>query len=692
MKQFRRLFVVMAALVVSADVSISRGQIAIGTSDTLAAMQRKSGTACELDRRCDRTSGCIGPAPPPEAVGVYILPDDEKHARYVRELEVFQLCRQLVEFLRLSPARRFHAVDFRAAELEGANFAAITSRWNGAFLWAPASASLDTITRFGDEARAVFGPIPEGDCSSENARVLPLQVDGNIVDLKPNPHKEGHPLEFEHRDAAGDIVKWTDGITQCDKPSLAGSAAYCGLNSRLNRVEQGNVDWLFLCRKSSRNGEVDTTPYWQRSNPKFALYGVIGFNRLTGETAFFDGRKDRREFDWSEKFAPPGGRSYSDSRGRAAAEALYDPTFQVECSACHDNKSPYVITPSVQQARVGYLDGSDSNAIAFSLGNLLPKTARRRSTPFRVIGSAYTATYRISLERAWTVSDPTGNCTQCHTLTTQVTGQRFAADAVAKAPAIIRPTRSQSLRLKAEQGKLRQINAHRTVWATRTGAGKIHPWMLPIEGNSLSTLAPEISSGDWSVLSNCLWGAGGAECDYKPLYTSCPIPGGREYGDISEPVDFSIKVLAAPSVGLQTDRVLRLDWKYLNDYGGVPQRDDVRFNVVVKSVEIPNTGIAPSDRDYPGRDEADDRNFVVIAGDVGMSGEAMFIRNMSFLGHSRFTEPTPSTELRTFQLDLPAKCNRRYLVRVVPKRFCFDQNVLVYGRKDYVQHADISCS
>ncbi len=418
----------------------------------------------------------------------------------------------------------------------------------------------------------------------------------------------------------------------------------------------------------------------------------IGFNRLTGETAFFDGRKDRREFDWSEKFAPPGGVSYSDSRGRAAAEALYDPTFQVECSACHDNKSPYVITPSVQQARVGYLDRSDSNAIAFSLGNLLPKTARRRSTPFRVIGSAYTATYRISLERAWTVSDPTGNCTQCHTLTTQVTGQRFAADAVAKAPAIIRPTRSQSLRLKAEQGKLRQINAHRTVWATRTGAGKIHPWMLPIEGNSLSTLAPEISSGDWSVLSNCLWGAGGAECDYKPLYTSCPIPGGREYGDISEPVDFSIKVLAASSVGLQTDRVLRLDWKYLNDYGGVPQRDDVRFNVVVKSVEIPNIGIAPSDRDYPGRDEADDRNFAPIAGDVGTSGEAMFIRNVSFLGHSRFTEPTPSTELRAFQLDLPAKCNRRYLVRVVPKRFCFDQNVLVYGRKDYVQHADISCS
>ncbi|KQS83091.1 hypothetical protein ASG68_15975 [Rhizobium sp. Leaf453] len=584
-----------------------------------------------------------------------------------------------------------HAVDFRASEPKEPVFAEITSRWNGAFLWAPASASRDTITRFGDEARAVFGPIPDGDCSSDKARILPLQVDGNLVDLKPNPHKEGHPLEFEHRDATGNIVKWTTGITQCDKPSLAGSAAYCGLNSRLHRVEQGNVDWLFLCRKSSRNGEVEPTPYWQRSNPKFALYGVIGFNRLTGETAFFDGRKDRREFDWTQKLVPPGGRSYDDDKGRAAAEALYDPTFQVECSACHDNKSAYVITPSIQQARVGFLDRSDPNAIAFSLGNLLPKTPRSRSTPFRVIGSGYTGTYRISLERASTVSDPTGNCTQCHTLTTQVTGQRFAADAVAKAPTIIRPTRSQFLRLKAEQRKLREINAHRTIWATRTGAGKIHPWMVPVEGNSLSTAVPEINTSDWSALSNCLWGAGGAECNYKPLYTPCPIPGASEQGDISEPVDFSIKVLPVPLANLQTDRVLRLGWKYLNSYGGVPQRDDVRFNVVVKSVEIPNTGAAPFDRDYPGRDEADDRNFAVIAGEVGTSGEAMFIRNVSFLGHSRFTEPKPSTELRAFQVDLPARCNRRYLVRVMPKRFCFDQTVLVYGRKDYVQHADISC-
>jgi hypothetical protein len=653
------------------------------------AIRRISGPACGQNTRCDRTTGCLAPSRP-QAVTADVLPDDRAHARYVRDLEAFQLCRHLSQMQKNAGTDDLRPVNFIGSGLEGFTFAEIVRRWNGAFQWAPASASSDTITRFGDEARAVFGQIPEGDCSDGQARIIPLQIEGNIVDLKPNPGKEGHPLEFEHRDAAGNFVKWTSGVARCDKPSLAGSAAYCGLNSRLSRVRRGNVDWLFFCRKSSRGGEVAPTPYWQRSNPKFALFGVIGFNRRTGETAFFDGRKDRDEFDWSQKFVPPGGASYEDSKGRKTAAALYDPTFRVECSACHDNKSAFVITPSIQQARVGFAGSHDPTA-GFSLGNFLPVTPRKRSTPFRVIGSAYTGTHRVSLERAMTVRDPTGNCTECHTLTTQITGQRFAADAVALVPTITQPDRSQFLRLDAEQRKLQEIDAHRTKWATRAGRGKIHPWMVPVDGNNLSMLAPGISASDWSVLSNCLWGAGGPECDYKPLYTPCPTPGAAEQGDIFEPVDFSVKVLPMVPMDLQADRVLRLSWKYLNNYGDVPLRDDVRFNVAVRSMEIPVSGAAPPDKAYPGNDEAKDTHFVAIADEVGTSGAAMLIRNVSYFGHARFTEPTPSTNLRAFQLDLPARCNRRYMVRLLPKRFCFDQNLIAYGRTDYLRYADVSC-
>src|SRR3546814_9716219 len=83
----------------------------------------------------------------------------------------------------------------------------------------------------------------------------------------------------------------------------------------------------------------------------------MGFNRLSGEIVFFDGRKDRAQFDWTERFIPPGGSSYSDSAGRAAAAAFYDPTFQIQYSMCHDNKKAYVIDPHADLWRVGYLDG-----------------------------------------------------------------------------------------------------------------------------------------------------------------------------------------------------------------------------------------------------------------------------------------------------------------------------------------------
>src|SRR3546814_5708939 len=85
---------------------------------------------------------------------------------------------------------------------------------------------------------------------------IPLQVEGNAGDLKPNPAMAGRPLAFEHRDHSGTVVKWTDSVPKCDKPSLAGDVTYCGLNSRLNRVVKDNVEWLFVCRKSSESMEV----------------------------------------------------------------------------------------------------------------------------------------------------------------------------------------------------------------------------------------------------------------------------------------------------------------------------------------------------------------------------------------------------------------------------------------------------
>lgn len=577
--------------------------------------------------------------------------------------------------------------------IEENSFAAIVNRWNGAFLWSPASASTNPITRFGDEARAVFGPIPDADCTDSAARTIPLEIDGNVVDLKPNTNKTGSPLEFEHRDAAGNVVKWTKSIAKCDKPSLAGDVTYCGMNSRMNRTVTGNVEWLSLCRKSSANLELEPIPYWQKSNPKFARLGTIGFNQQSGEIVFFDGRKNLSEFDWRQPFVAPGGRSYSDRDGRKAAEALYDPTFQVQCSACHDNKSPYVVDPHISLARVGYHGGAKGReAAAFSLGDYLPKATRSETTPFRIVGSGYTSTYNAELARARTVRDPAGNCTECHTLTTQVTGQRLAADAVAQEPSISDPSWAQILRLRAERMKLDEINAHRTDWALRSGPGKIHPWMVPRDGSNVAAIGPQIDADDWHLLSNCLWEAGGEECGYRPLYTGCPAPGAQSGGDGSQPTGASVTVLPLPSAEMDADRLLRLSWRYLNNYGGVPQRDDVRFDIAVRSTLIPSSGEAPSDRDYPSLDETRGENFIAVAGEVGTSDNATLVRNVSYWGHGRFTEPAPSTVPREFRIDLPVQCNRRYLARILPKRFCFDQAGIKYADYGQLVFADIACN
>ena len=688
MRKLGTTLLVAATVVVLAHGSVS-GRRSDDISQSRDAIRHLSDAACDANQRCDRTTGCIAPTPPPRTV-VDVLPLDSEHRRYVRDLEMFQLCRRLVQSSRTPElGNALPLLNVGSPSIDRTSFAQIVLRWNGRFLWEPASASLNTITSFGDEARAVFGPIPDADCSDGSAKSMPLQVDGNVVDVKPNPNKAQHPLEFEHRDVDGNLVKWTGSVPRCDKPSLAGSSSYCGLNSRLNRVVNGNVEWLTFCRKSSDDLGVAPTPYWQRSNPKFALLGMIGFNRSTGETVFFDGRKGRGNFDWSRAFVPPGGRSYGDSVGRAVAADLYDPTFQIQCSACHDNKSAHIVNPNIQQARVGYFAGKDeARAAAFSLGALLPPGPRRQSTPFRIVGTAYTATYRLELERARTVRDPAGNCTECHTLSTQMTGQRFAADAVAQDPAIAHPNWGQQLRLTEEKKKLRQIGNHRTKWASRDGQGKIHPWMVPVDGNELGAVPAEISRSDWRVLSNCLWGAGDEECGYRPLYTACPAPESEEGGDVSGPTDISLVVTGSADQA-DADRILRLTWRYLNRYGGVPQRDDIRFNVAIKSTRIPMFGITPVAGDYPTVEEASDKHFA--AGEVGPSGSALLIRNVSYFGHSKFTEPTPSTILRDFKLDLPATCNRRYLVRVLPKRFCFDQSTVVFGRNDHVLYADVAC-
>jgi hypothetical protein len=639
------------------------------------AMLRLDQGVC-TDDSCDPLTGCN-------------VPNKDR-----TQLQLFQACRVLVLFLTRSMNADPHFSSPAGAPRD-AEFAARVMSLNGDIFWAPASKSTEIVTNFGDEARAVFGPIPDADCG-KGAATIRLEVDGNSVDLKPNPGKPGNPLEFEHRDAAGRLVKWTTTVPQCDKPSLAGGFqdTYCPLNSRMSRVVRGKVEWVTLCRKTTGEINLSTDPSWQSSDPRFALLGTIGFNEESGEIVFFDGREDGFPFDWSKPFGPPGGKSYGDGAGRAASDVIYDTSFISECSFCHDNKNPHVVNPHIGLKRVGYRDDALKAAFGLDDGHLpwFMEREKAQDAPFRVIGSAYTATYYADLRTARSVVDPTGHCTRCHLLTTQATGRRFAADAVGKKPFA---SNQQDPALQQEISVFKADAHFRTTWATEPGG--IVPWMV-LEGNELGGTTHQISDPDWEKLSECLWGNGGSACGYKPLYTKCPKPESRESDsstgetpDPSGPTALAAAVVDEPGSDRLRGKDVRVTWKYLNSLGDVPERDDVRFNIAIKEADIPEGQPEPSPRDYPTMDEVQSKQSTPIDGDIGRLEAGWLIQNASYAGHLRWTEPAPAAAPRDYRVDFPAVCGKRYLIRISPKRFCFDRSDQVFGEVDHVAFADVVC-
>src|SRR5262249_32703726 len=155
--------------------------------------------------------------------------------------------------------------------------------------------------------------------------------------------------------------------------------------------------------------------------------------------------------------------------------------------------------------------------------------------------------------------------------------------------------------------------------------------------------------------------------------------------------DMELSAQPLPAGEIGNGEVVRVSWKYLNGYGSVPERDDVRFNVAIREIPIPPRHRPAEAGDYPTIAEAQGEKFEHVNGDVGVSGSAKLIANASYAGHQRWTDPVASAIPRDYRIDFPAKCNRRYLVRILPKRFCFDQSAVAYSSVDHLLYADVRC-
>src|SRR3546814_12869344 len=91
-------------------------------------------------------------------------------------------------------------------------------------------------------------------------------------------------------------------------------------------------------------------------------------------------------------------------------------------------------------------------------------------------------------------------------------------------------------------------------------------------------------------------------------------------------------------------------------------------------------------------DEARDDAYLSLEGAFGFSASARLLRNASYAGHEKWTEPEPAKDLREYRVDLPAACDRRYLLRIRSKRFCFAQTDTASGNADHILYADVRCT
>jgi hypothetical protein len=607
-------------------------------------------------------------------------PDDPQTKAYTQALQEYYSNRERILQAR-NEFRMFQANLGGLADEDSVYVASRVAAWNGEIFWAPASKEADyigatgRITRAGDEIRAVFGSIPPFDVSTltptapqvlpdgstYECRTLNLQVDGNLVVLKPNPSVTGSPLQFEHTDVTGAHVKWTTTIDQCDKPSLAGGVTPCGTSSRLAVVKRGNIEWISLARKTLPDDTLAAIPYWLPANPDFHLLGHIGFNRITGEVAFF-GELNGLVYQFDDPETPPGGAGYQDALGRADSRGRYDPNFKIACTACHDNKEPKVLTPYIKNARVGFLDDARRNA--FSVGDLLPVGIRRSDEPYRVVGSGFTSGPNQSVINDSQMISSLNTCTNCHDLTTGGTAS-FAADAINRL-ADLNPTLSG------------EVDPARTPWAKRTGDGKIHPWMT-VQGNRLANasgvLYAEITSTEQQQLLDALVNP---PADAPKVYTPAPAPEsvGDDENRIGDPsyAHFVAPVFSSsPDPHPTYDRQLTVRWNYHNSFGGVPTRDDVRFHLAIREVPIPAGGGPSPPADFPTLDQARGALASQIAGNVYRIGDVLVIKDVAFKGHLKWTDPAPTSGPRDYAVAVPAQSGKRYLIRLLSKRFTFDQ-------------------
>jgi hypothetical protein len=478
----------------------------------------------------------------------------------------------------------------------------------------------DELSLYVKQCEAVLGPIPDISCDVDNpapgtvVRRIPVLVNGRLLGF-------GERAE----DAALLAQRERTGEYECDFSSKGGDFP-CYVGSALVQYrspENPNVQWVGLCRGAQKD-----VPGYDR----FLGNGLIGSNEVTGEMCYFFGANPKPD----EPYVLP---SLSETAkvGGDFGPWLPPKDMPGSCISCHPNNDPWVNTPWIQPeymratlTRATYplslpadvtvddlLSGSIIDETPRALKVLLPEplpagrtgwredeiiqNGRVLRRQYRVVGSSYVANESMGAVKARTGMKPESWFIPFRDRLLLVPNSQSCANGChALANEHIKKLSHDSL----DRGSSPSYTTH-TGLAART-------WMPP--NGILMPEAPQMVE---------------AETPSVPAITECPLP---------KPLGYA-KLERRPGY-------VEIAWTYTNDYGAVPGRDDIRFDVAFSlSSPIGNMGVS---------DMWDLEGVQMVPHD-----DVEVLRDVR-----------PDDDGATYVVRLPTEVTS---VKIQPKRFCFEE-------------------
>jgi len=490
------------------------------------------------------------------------------------------------------------------------------------------------------QCESVLGKIPQISCDPEHpapgthVTKIPVFLGGRLLGF------DG-PEDDEELFAA----RSADSHYECDFPSMGGDFP-CTVGSTLVHYEDAenpNVQWVGLCR-----GVQHDNPGYDR----FIGNGLIGANSQTGEMCFFFGKNPEPEAPYELP------RLTSDAESSDALEPWLPPReMPGSCLSCHPNNDPWVLTPWLQPSYMRTVLENPQYPLQLPENVVLEDVLAAR-----FIRSTDPASKTLLPEQppegrsAWTEEEIFGDDGRLLHRQYRAVGSSYVDNEAKGFTPVRTGTRPESWQLgfrdrlllvpnetSCARGCHAVGNEHFTKLAMdslgmQSASHYLSPMMAADMVPGTGWMPPFAGGGDTFLE---MFGQGEPTV---PAITECPIPKRLE----AEPEVEVHCDPAEPGAGY-----VSIDWNYVNDFGRVPGRDDIRFEVAFGDSRhmVSELGLAPNNDVEGVAMISDDENISILHDVASTNGDAHYSVLIPF-------DATGADEMA---------------IQVQPKRFCFEE-------------------